>query len=152
MPNCQLNNLIVGTDGKYQLGFYHTESEKDFAVDTNFVVLATGYQYNEPGFLSDINDRIMRNADGLFQVHRNYAIDVNGNEIFVQNAELHTHGFVTPDLGMGAYRNASIINAILGFEIYKVEKRIAFQQFSVNDELQEAEFAEADLQLAGRNL
>lgn len=152
MPNCQLNNLTVGTDGKYQLGFYHTESEKDFAVDTDFVVLATGYQYNEPGFLSDINDRIMRNADGLFQVHRNYAIDVNGNEIFVQNAELHTHGFVTPDLGMGAYRNASIINAILGFEIYKVEKRIAFQQFSVNDELQEAEFAEADLQLAGRNL
>jgi len=134
MPNCQLNNLTVDTDGKYQLDFYHTESEKDFAVDTDFVVLATGYKYNEPGFLSGINDRIARNADGLFQVHRNYAIDVNGDEIFVQNVELHTHGFVTPDLGMGAYRNASIINAILGFEIYNVEKRIAFQQFSVNGE------------------
>jgi lysine N6-hydroxylase len=97
---------------------------------------------------TDINERITRNADGLFQVHRNYAIDVNGNEIFVQNAELHTHGFVTPDLGMGAYRNASIINAILGFEIYKVEKRIAFQQFSVADEIQENESSNAELQLS----
>ncbi len=152
MPNCQLNNLTVNTGSKYQLEFYHTESEKDFNVDTDFVILATGYQYNEPGFLSGINDRITRNADGLFNVHRNYAIDVNGNEVFVQNAELHTHGFVTPDLGMGAYRNASIINAIFGFEIYPVEKRIAFQQFSVDEEQQEDEFAEADLQLAGRDL
>jgi lysine N6-hydroxylase len=136
IPSCQLNNLTVNANGKYRLDFHHTESEMDFAVDTDSVVLATGYRYSEPEFLSGINDRIARNADGLFQVCRNYAIDVNGNEIFVQNAELHTHGFVTPDLGMGAYRNASIINAILGFEIYQVEKRIAFQQFSVPNEKQ----------------
>jgi len=146
MPNCQLNNLMVKADGKYELDFFHIESEKDFTVETDFVVLATGYKYNEPGFLSAINDRIARNAEALFQVHRNYAIDVNGNEIFVQNAELHTHGFVTPDLGMGAYRNASIINAILGFEIYPVEKRIAFQQFSVTDGIQENELSNAELQ------
>ncbi|MGQ7855061.1 lysine N(6)-hydroxylase/L-ornithine N(5)-oxygenase family protein [Pedobacter sp. WC2501] len=148
MPNCQLNNLMVKADGKYELDFFHTESEKDFTVETDFVVLATGYKYNEPAFLSGINDRIARNAERLFQVHRNYAIDVNGNEIFVQNAELHTHGFVTPDLGMGAYRNASIINAILGFEIYKVEKRIAFQQFSVADGIQKNELSHVALQLS----
>ena len=148
MPNCQLNNLTVKPSGEYQLDFYHTESEKDFTVDTDFVVLATGYKYNEPAFLSNIQDRIGRNADGLFEVHRNYAVDVNGNEIFVQNAELHTHGFVTPDLGMGAYRNASIINAVLGFEIYKVEKRIAFQQFSLTAEKQESEFIGEELQFS----
>ncbi|MBB6238151.1 lysine N6-hydroxylase [Pedobacter sp. AK013] len=147
MPNCQLNNLTEN-NGSYQLDFYHTESEKDFSIDTDFVVLATGYKYNEPMFLTSIKERIARNADGLFQVQRNYAIDVNGNEIFVQNAELHTHGFVTPDLGMGAYRNASIINAILGFEIYNVEKRIAFQQFSIADEIQENELSNAALQLS----
>ncbi|MNQ91822.1 L-lysine N6-monooxygenase [compost metagenome] len=153
MPNCQLNNLNAKASGAYQLDFYHTESEKNFSVDTDFVVLATGYKYNEPAFLSPIQERIGRNADGLFQVHRNYAIDVNGDEIFVQNAELHTHGFVTPDLGMGAYRNASIINAVLGFEIYKVEKRIAFQQFSIPDEKPENEFAEEQMQFTvGRDL
>jgi lysine N6-hydroxylase len=130
MPNCQLNGLSVKGDGGYELAFYHTESEKDFTVETDFVVMATGYKYNEPTFLGNVQNRIQRNADKLYQVDRNYAIDVNGNEIFVQNAELHTHGFVTPDLGMGAYRNASIINTIAGQEIYKVEKRIAFQQFT----------------------
>jgi len=155
MPNCQLNNLTAKANGAYQLDFYHTESEKNFSIDTDFVVLATGYKYNEPAFLSPVQERIGRNADGLFQVHRNYAIDVNGDEIFVQNAELHTHGFVTPDLGMGAYRNASIINAVLGFEIYKVEKRIAFQQFSIPDEKPEPEFTEEELAVGltvGRDL
>ncbi|MNY75299.1 hypothetical protein D3C86_2145410 [compost metagenome] len=32
---------------------------------------------------------------------------------------------------MGAYRNSCIINQLAGREIYKVEKRIAFQEFGV---------------------
>jgi lysine N6-hydroxylase len=47
----------------------------------------------------------------------------------VQNAELHTHGFVTPDLGMAAYRNSCILRDILGREVYPVERSIAFQEF-----------------------
>ena len=35
-----------------------------------------------------------------------YTVDLADGEIFVQNAEEHTHGFVAPDLGMGAYRNS----------------------------------------------
>ena len=69
--------------------------------------------------------------DQLPDVHRNYTIDINNSEIFVQNVELHSHGFVTPDLGMGAYRNSRIINTITGKEIYKVEERIAYQEFGV---------------------
>jgi lysine N6-hydroxylase len=84
-----------------------------------------------PKFIDGISNRIDNTDDGLFDVKRNYSIDINGNEIFVQNVELHTHGFVTPDLGMGAYRNSYIINQIAGKEIYKVEQQIAFQQFSV---------------------
>ena len=47
----------------------------------------------------------------------------------MQNAELHTHGFVTPDLGMAAYRNSCILREIPGREVYPVERSIAFQQF-----------------------
>ena len=54
---------------------------------------------------------------------------MNPGEIFVQNAEEHTHGFVAPDLGMGAFRNAGIIAAMLGREPYPIERRIAFQTF-----------------------
>lgn len=132
-PNCQLNDISVAADGSYHLHFYHTEQEQEFVQQTDFVIMATGYKYKEPYFLKGINDRIARNEDALYKVGRNYSIDTNGDEIFVQNAELHTHGFVTPDLGMGAYRNSAIINTILGREVYKVEKRIAFQQFGVQD-------------------
>jgi lysine N6-hydroxylase len=62
-------------------------------------------------------------------VSRGYAIDVTGAEIYVQNAEEHTHSLTAPDLGMGAYRNSMIIAAMLGKEVYPVERRIAFQRF-----------------------
>lgn len=136
-PNCQLDGISIAEDGGYELHFYHIEQEKEFTAQADFVVMATGYQYKEPGFLEGINHRILRSEENLYHVDRNYSIDINGDEIFVQNAELHTHGFVTPDLGMGAYRNSLIINTVLGREVYKVEQRIAFQQFgtSATDEL-----------------
>ncbi len=65
-------------------------------------------------------------------MRRNYSIDVTGQGIYVQNAELHTHGFVTPDLGMAAYRNSYLIREMLGREPYPVEKAIAFQEFGLS--------------------
>ena len=62
---------------------------------------------------------------------RNYGIGVEPGEIFVQNAELHTHGFTSPDLGMAAYRNSTILREILGWEYYPVETSIAFQEFGL---------------------
>lgn len=130
-PNCELTAINLSTAGEYDLHFYHREQEKSFTIQSNFVVMATGYKYKEPDFLEGINNLISRNQDQLYNVGRNYTIDIKGEDIYVQNAELHTHGFVTPDLGMGAYRNSAIINSVLGREVYKVEKRIAFQQFGV---------------------
>jgi len=48
-------------------------------------------------------------------VSREYAVDSEQKRIFVQNAEQHTHGFVTPDLGMACYRNSIILREILGY-------------------------------------
>ncbi len=76
-----------------------------------------------------MQDRIARDNSGRFAVERNYSTGVEPGEIFVQNAELHTHGFVTPDLGMAAYRNSCILREICGREVYPVERSIAFQQF-----------------------
>ena len=76
-----------------------------------------------------MQDRLARDSSGRFAVDRNYSTGVEPGEIFVQNAELHTHGFVTPDLGMAAYRNSCILREITGREVYPVERSIAFQQF-----------------------
>ena len=130
-PNSQLDSIKVNPDGSNELQFMHVQQQQTFTHQADYVILATGYKYNTPAFIKGIQQRIDVNEDGLFDVKRNYSIDVSGDEIFVQNAELHTHGFVTPDLGMGAYRNSCIINQVMDREIYKVEERIAFQQFSV---------------------
>ena len=80
--------------------------------------------------MEGIAPRIQWDDQGRFAINRNYSIDPQGCELFVQNAELHTHGFVTLDLGMACYRNSCIIRAMTGKEYYPVERRIAFQQFS----------------------
>lgn len=127
-PSCQLDS-ISPEGNSYALNFTHVQDNVTFTHISEYIILATGYKYKEPKFLKGIENLIQRNEDGLFEVSRYYTVDQAEN-IFVQNVELHTHGFVTPDLGMGAYRNALIINIVAGKEVYKVEKRIAFQEFN----------------------
>ena len=115
--------------GNYRLHLRHEEQGSSYTLDTDAVVLATGYRYREPGFLAGVRNRIARDSAGRFAVDRNYSTSVQPGEIFVQNAELHTHGFATPDLGMGAYRNSCILREITGSEVYPVEESIAFQHF-----------------------
>ncbi|CAL9564809.1 L-lysine N6-monooxygenase [Streptomyces sp. enrichment culture] len=118
-------------NGTYTLGFRQEEQEKDFQLSSDGLILATGYKYVEPEFLKPIDDRLVRDSQGSFDVGRNYAIDVTGRGVFLQNAGVHTHSITSPDLGMGAYRNSYIIRELLGTEYYPVEKTIAFQEFSV---------------------
>lgn len=113
----------------YTLDLHHDEQDATTTHATDGLIFATGYQQRTPEFLQPIADRIRWDSQGRFDVRRDYSIDHAGNEIYVQNAELHTHGFVAPDLGMAAYRNSSIIRALLGREHYPIEKSIAFQDF-----------------------
>ncbi len=119
----------------YVLDLHHRESGQDFALRTDAVVLATGYAAQVPEFLEPIRDRIRWDEQGRLDASSSFAVDHAGSEIFVQNAEEHTHGFVAPDLGMGAHRNSTVLAAMLGREVYAIEKRVAFQHFGVPDHL-----------------
>jgi lysine N6-hydroxylase len=116
--------------GTYTLDLRQEEQGQDFTLATEGLILATGYRYEVPAFLAPIAHRIAWDDAGRFAVRRDYRIDATGPGIFVQNAELHTHGFVAPDLGMAAYRNSCIIRELLGREHYPVERSIAFQEFA----------------------
>ncbi|MFE3072339.1 lysine N(6)-hydroxylase/L-ornithine N(5)-oxygenase family protein [Streptomyces sp. NPDC059247] len=117
--------------GTYSLDFRQEEQGKDFTLDTDGLILATGYKYEVPAFLEPVRDRLKWDSRGRFDVARNYAVDTTGRGVFLQNAGVHTHSITSPDLGMGPYRNAYIIGAMLGREYYPVEKTIAFQEFAV---------------------
>jgi lysine N6-hydroxylase len=102
------------------------------------VVLATGYQHPIPSCVKNLSGLIAWDEKQRYQVSLDYRLKKTKeteNEIFVQNAELHTHGVGAPDLGLGAYRNSVIINTLTGREIYPVQKRNVFQQFGVQEEI-----------------
>lgn len=122
---------IARQDGGFELSVLHMERGANYRRKADHVILATGYHRPVPKFLKEIMGKLCWRAGKKFDVARNYSIDRKGREVFVQNAEIHTHGFNAPDLGMGPYRNAVILNAVLGYEQYKVEKGVAFQTFGI---------------------
>jgi lysine N6-hydroxylase len=131
--NSELIESVVEGD-EIQLKLHQVEEDKYYQKATEGLVLSTGYHYKMPAFIEGIKNRIVWDEKGRYDVGRNYTIDADHADIFVQNVELYTHGFVSPDLGMACYRNSYIIKELTGKEYYKVEKRIAFQQFQVNSE------------------
>lgn len=121
--------LVRDLAGGVRLTFLQQEQDEVFELDSRFVIMATGYKYRIPEFLAGIYPRINWEAPGRFAVDRHYSIDAD-KTLFVQNAEMHSHGFATPDLGMASYRNSCILREILGYAPYPIEERIAFQSFS----------------------
>ncbi len=127
-----IDSVNEGTEIALEL--HQVEQDKYYKKTTEAIVLSTGYHYRMPDFIEGISNRLNWDDKGRYDVDRNYTIDKNNSEIFVQNVELHTHGFVTPDLGMACYRNSYIIKELTGKEYYTIEKSIAFQQFGVSKE------------------
>jgi len=124
----ELTDLTWDGDA-FSLRLRHTETGEAFGSDSKAVVLATGYRAVVPDFLDGVRDRIRWDEHGRYSAGPDYQVGTHPGEIWVQNAEEHTHGFVAPDLGMGAYRSSVIIASVLGREVYPVETRIAVQEF-----------------------
>ncbi|WP_026929121.1 lysine N(6)-hydroxylase/L-ornithine N(5)-oxygenase family protein [Glycomyces tenuis] len=133
LTNCTVEK--ARTEDGFVLGIRQHEQDRDFELRTEGLVLATGYSSTTPAFLDGVRDRLRFDATGRLEARRDYSVDAAGRgEVFVQNAELSTHGFVTPDLGMAAYRNSWIIRAMTGREVYPIERRVAFQEFAAPEE------------------
>lgn len=124
--NCELKKI----SDDLTLTFLQTEMEKTFTHKTSSLILATGYNERVPDCIKPLRPFIKLDSQGLYKPNRNYSIDEN-NSIFIQNGEQVTHGFNAADLSLGPYRNAVIINTILGYEHYKIEKNITFQTFGM---------------------
>jgi lysine N6-hydroxylase len=124
-----------GGPRRWRLGCRHRQLDRALHVDTDCLILATGYRASRPALLDPIADRIDWDAQGRFQVAADYRVAtapaITGG-LFVQNAELHTHGVGTPDLGLGAYRAATIANAVAGRPVYRLPGRVAFTDFGAS--------------------
>lgn len=125
---------IEEVNNQYSLSLYQHEQQQYEQIDSGTVILATGYQPYIPDCLKGLESVIEWDEDGQFVILEDYRmklISQDQNNIFIQNGELHTHGVGAPDLGLGAFRNAVIINQLVGEEVYKTYENNVFQQFGL---------------------
>ncbi|MEO0815597.1 MAG: SidA/IucD/PvdA family monooxygenase, partial [Myxococcota bacterium] len=108
------------------------DTDTRFEHQTDFLVTATGYKHRSTDFLEPLDGLVLRDRAGRFEIARDHSIrtrDELGGKIFVSNADLHSHGVAAPDLGIGAYRSATILNQVAGRTVFKLPEKTAFSQF-----------------------
>ncbi|MEM6731602.1 MAG: SidA/IucD/PvdA family monooxygenase, partial [Myxococcota bacterium] len=111
----------------------HRDTDTRFEHHTDFLVTATGYRHRPATFLEPVEGKVARDRAGRWQIRRDHSLEMDpevGGRIFVANADLHSHGVAAPDLGIGAYRSAIMLNSVLEREVFTLPKSTAFSQFS----------------------
>jgi lysine N6-hydroxylase len=119
----------------WRLRCHQWEQDARFSLEADRVVLATGYRAGPPACIEELRPRILWDEAGRYRVGLDYRVETDPavtGALFVQNAELHTHGVGAPDLGLGAHRAATIANAVAGSEVYRLPARTAFTDFAAS--------------------
>ncbi|MFJ6808421.1 lysine N(6)-hydroxylase/L-ornithine N(5)-oxygenase family protein [Streptomyces anulatus] len=134
-PGIEVTGAAVTGAGRIELGVEHGQQEARGRLVTDAVVLATGYRERPVDLLlAALDPYIVRDGAGRPQIDAAQRLvlapEIVGS-VFVQNAERHTHGVGTPDLGLAAWRSAVIVNALTGKEFYPLPERTAFTTFGL---------------------
>jgi lysine N6-hydroxylase len=128
----QLLDAELVESQQIRLSLEHTVTEQRFYIDADFVVASTGYYSPEFSFLKYLKPLIATDQAGRWKVSQDYRLQHTAmGEIYVQNQEMHSHGVGTPDLGLGAFRAATIANQLLGYQLYELDSNEeTFQYFN----------------------
>jgi lysine N6-hydroxylase len=125
---------VVRIENGFTLHCNQWEQNERFEHKSEVIIAATGYSHPIPPFIKNVESIINWDQEARYQITHDYELklkELTDNRLFVQSGEMHTHGVGAPDLGLGAYRNAVIINKLAHKEVYPVRKRNVFQQFGV---------------------
>lgn len=103
---------------KVELHLEHLQQNTRFRLTTDAVVLATGYRERPlDRILAGLDPYLRRDSaerprvDDQFRLVLDPSVTGSGCQVYVQNAERHTHGVGAPDLGLAAWRSATILNS-----------------------------------------
>ncbi|MBU7600712.1 SidA/IucD/PvdA family monooxygenase [Streptomyces sp. P38-E01] len=120
----------------YLLTCRHRQQDSEFTVRTDAVVSASGYAARRPDFLDGLGDLIDWDERGRYRVDGEYRVALDARvagSLYVQNAEMHTHGVGAPDLTLGAWRAATILNSAADRVVHPVPERAAWTTFGAPD-------------------
>jgi lysine N6-hydroxylase len=136
-----------GEHGEITLACRHRDQDRAFTLTTDAVVLATGYAARRPALLDPLTGLLDLDDAGRFRVDGRYRVATDPGltgRIYVQNAELHTHGVGTPDLGLGAWRSAVILDDLTGGRAHRLPPHSAFTTFGAPPSSDPSETGPAD--------
>ncbi|MFC8709248.1 lysine N(6)-hydroxylase/L-ornithine N(5)-oxygenase family protein [Streptomyces sp. NPDC057197] len=126
---------------KVELHLEHPQQDARSRLTTDAVVLATGYRPRPLGHLLASLDPYLRRdqserprVDEQYRLLLDPAVSAAGCHVYVQNAEHHTHGVGAPDLGLAAWRSATILNSVTGTASYPLPARTAFTSFGLRQQ------------------
>ncbi|MFD7546575.1 lysine N(6)-hydroxylase/L-ornithine N(5)-oxygenase family protein [Streptomyces sp. NPDC059578] len=124
---------------RVELHLEHAQQSTRSRLTTDAVVLATGYRERPlTPLLAELTPHLRHDASGRLRVDRHQrlvlapSLGATGRHLYVQNAERHTHGVGTPDLGLAAWRSATILNSVTGKNPYPLPVRTAFTTFGLS--------------------
>ncbi|MFJ3923628.1 lysine N(6)-hydroxylase/L-ornithine N(5)-oxygenase family protein [Streptomyces sp. NPDC090022] len=120
---------------KVELHLEHVQQGTRSRLTTDAVVLATGYRERPlTQLLAGLDPYLRKDASGRPRIddrHRMILDPAVTGSLYIQNGERHTHGVGAPDLGLTAWRSASILNTLTGKELYPLPTRTAFTTFGL---------------------
>ncbi|MFD3485451.1 lysine N(6)-hydroxylase/L-ornithine N(5)-oxygenase family protein [Streptomyces sp. NPDC058665] len=124
---------------EYVLTCRHTQQDALFEIRTSAIVSATGYTASRPAFLGGrggLGALVDWDDKGRYRIDADYRVALDPRvpgRLYVQNAELHTHGVGAPDLTLGAWRAATILNAVADRRVLRLPPRSAWTTFGAPD-------------------
>ncbi|MEV6160545.1 SidA/IucD/PvdA family monooxygenase [Streptomyces sp. NPDC052052] len=123
------------TNNRIELHLQHTQQNTRTSLTTDAVILATGY-HERPldHLLTALDPHLHRDTSARPHIDDRYRLALDPTitgHIYVQNAERHTHGVGTPDLGLAAWRSATILNDLTHTTTYPLPERTAFTTFGL---------------------
>ncbi|MFJ4512569.1 lysine N(6)-hydroxylase/L-ornithine N(5)-oxygenase family protein [Streptomyces sp. NPDC088816] len=137
-PGVRVRTVGRVAGSRIELHLEHPQQGTRTRHTTDAVVLATGYRERpvtplltglDPHLRRDSGQRLR--VDEQFRLDLDPAITATGCHVYVQNAERHTHGVGAPDLGLAAWRSATILNSVTGTRPYPLPARTAFTTFGL---------------------
>ena len=130
-PGVEIVAADAHSDG-YLLTCRHIQQGTLFEIRTSAVVAATGYAAVRPACLDSMADLVDWDDKGRYQIDGDYRVALDpriSGSLYVQNAEMHSHGVGAPDLTLGAWRAATILNAAAGRDVLPVPEHAAWTTF-----------------------
>ncbi|MFP2956332.1 SidA/IucD/PvdA family monooxygenase [Myxococcus sp. 1LA] len=124
----------ITSTGDVRLRCRHLDTGETFEHTTALVIAATGYKQRAPVFLKAMDGRMRWDDQGRYRIRRDYSVEMApevSGRVFVTHADIHSHGVAAPDLGISAFRNATILNTVMGRDIFTLPQRTAFSRFGV---------------------